>query len=339
MRLNYPDYIKLVKRAYEEKRSKNELSVLLAQSSPAKIRQACLHLYKEHYEKEEHQVIKKDEQILKAFFGPAETGKEFLKLIQGFETDKFRPLDNYLKGNTDNTDQIKLELLAWLIDFQHRPFAVGKEFRLTEEETNFIRGNNEREIQPEADKTVLEEDKEIVEACMEKETADVTLQPQENLAASSIIPLKEDKPKKRYKRAILVFLSFIVCVGGMYALWQYNQNANNVCVYWKDDHYEQVDCNDDPKGRIIITLNREKAKSFRRITQKDTMTEWSIGKAYYIKDSNIIKLYTEAGNYPEDLKRNLRVLTQHIYDNHVHKKDTSGKDSLGRTNIEASNKR
>ncbi|MCP9752262.1 hypothetical protein [Ferruginibacter sp. HRS2-29] len=134
MPLDFADYTKLLKRTYYKRRADNELSLLLAQSTPAKIRQACLHVYKERFEKQDLQALKKDEQLLKDFFGPAEPGKRFLKLIEEFEAHKFKPLDNYLKKDKGNTDKKNLELLAWLIDFRHRPYVFGKNFELNEEE-------------------------------------------------------------------------------------------------------------------------------------------------------------------------------------------------------------
>lgn len=126
----------------------------------------------------------------------------------------------------------------------------------------------------------------------------------------------------------MIFLIFIICTGAVYAIWQQMKNANTVCVYWANDHYEPVSCNEDPKGRIIITMNPEKVRSFRKITREDTITNWSVGKIYYIKDSNTIKLYTGAGSYPEDLNRTLKVLSNYIFENHLRKKETPGKDSL-----------
>src|SRR5882757_1800934 len=131
MRLNHPDYIKLVIEAYKKKRSNTDLSLSLAQSTPAKIKRECLYVYKERYDKT-------DEQLLRTFFGSAEHGRHFLQLIRGFDADKFKPLDNYLKGITEKTDDKNVELLAWLIDFQHRPYVFDKNVFLSEEELSVI---------------------------------------------------------------------------------------------------------------------------------------------------------------------------------------------------------
>ncbi len=84
-----------------------------------------------------------------------ENGKSYLNHIRGFETDKFKPLDNYLKGHTERTDDKNLELLAWLIDFRHRPHIYG---------TNILLNDDELAILGKSKKPVLNEPKVEVRA-------------------------------------------------------------------------------------------------------------------------------------------------------------------------------
>ncbi|MBO9684850.1 MAG: hypothetical protein J7502_19630, partial [Flavisolibacter sp.] len=42
--------------------------------------------------------------------------------IRHFDLDKFKPLSNYLKKGLNTRDK-NVELLAWLIEFEYRPFA------------------------------------------------------------------------------------------------------------------------------------------------------------------------------------------------------------------------
>lgn len=294
MRLHYPDYIRLVKQAYKEKRAGNELSPLLSKSTPASLRKECLNVFQERY-------TNRDEQTIRAFFG---TGRQPIQLIRDFETDRFRPLDNYLKENTENTDTANLELLAWLIDFRHRPWAYDKDFQLSDEEHYFLEHNCQKES--------------------EKDSAPA----QEKVEAAILSGAPAGTAKKKSKRLLIILLLLIIGAGGSYTVWKQWNSANMVCVYWLDDHYEQVSCNEEPKGRSIITMNAEKVKRFKRITRLDTVTAWSIGKLYYVKDSNTIKLFTEDGKYPEDSKRYLRKLSRYMYETYLGKNDASGTDSL-----------
>lgn len=335
MRLNFPDYTKLVSNAYKEKRANNELSPLLAQSTPANIRRECLNVYQERYHK-------KDEQVLRAFFGPAEQGRQFLQSIRGFETDKFKPLDNYLKGNTEKTDDKNVELLAWLIDFHHRPYVFDKNVLLSVEELSITdpSTNNRKKEETESayEDDVLPKNREESGILLKKESVEDAVKKTGTSIPLNVIS-KGNTEKNKSKRAAMILLILIICAGGIYAIWQQEKgkgimkgSVNSICVYWASDHYEQVPCNEETKGRIIIPMNPERVRSFRRITREDTISEWSVGRLYYIKDSNTIKYYTEAGNYPEDLNRNLKVLSHYIFDNHIRKKETAGKDSLAEQN-------
>ncbi|MYY43995.1 hypothetical protein [Elizabethkingia anophelis] len=101
------------------------LSINLEHPTPANLRNECLVLFK-------HGLEKRDESMLKSFFElPLE--KELKPgTIRKFEIGKFKPLNNFLRGYTYTTSNKNIELLAWLIDFPHRPYfkytyAIEKE--------------------------------------------------------------------------------------------------------------------------------------------------------------------------------------------------------------------
>lgn len=335
MRLSHPDYIKLVTKTYFKMRANKELSFLLAHPTRARIRKACMHVYEERY-------LKEDKQVLKDFFGPAEQGKKFLEVIRDFEADRFRPLDNYLREITENTDDTNIELLAWLIDFKYRPFEYGNNVILSDEELSLIDDSvNSPEVSP------VIPDPEPADPEEEENEEDGTnagggenpLMPEGDKGQESEVLSLIDSGKKtegsRLKKAVIIILGLVISIGGVCTFRHYERsgdmaygNAGTGCMYWAKDHYEPVPCNEDARGRIFLPLNEKKMSSFQMITNKDTITEWSIGKIYCIKDSNQYKYYTEGGNYPEDLKRPLKILSRRIYDGYLNKKETPGKDSL-----------
>lgn len=337
MRLSHPDYIKLLMEAYNKKQANNELSLLLAQSAPAKIRQACLHVYKKQYDNGGPQVFKKDERVLTDFFGPAEHGRRFMELIEDFETDRFRPLDNYLKRPAGKkTDERNLELLAWLIDFKHRPYSYDKEFQLSEGEVAFINNNGENQPELVAEENGLQEEENVAAVLSEKKTEEIKYNSKQE-SPNTLPPVPKSITKNKFKRALIILI-LIICTGGIYAVWQQTQggqimgSANMACMYWAYDHYEQVPCNAVQKGRILLPLDEERRKSFRRIMRPDTITEWCIGKIYYISDSGKLKFYTGDGRYPEGLNRNLRILSPYMFNKYLRKKEAQSKDSLGEQN-------
>lgn len=324
MRLNHPDYITLVIEAYNKKRLNNELPPLLIQSTPANIRRECANVYQERYEK-------KDEPALRAFFGPAEHGRKFLAVIQEFDINKFKPLDSYLKGACKKRiNDRNLELLAWLIDFQHRPYAFGMEIVLSEEELYLIQN-----------KTALEPEENDLQKKVDKPKNPLKNEPDE--MEEGLILLKHasenNAGKNKYKRAMIIFLILIICTGGIYAVWQQKQdkkivmgNTNTSCMYWANDHYEMVPCNEEPQGRLILPLNEDKMKNFKRITREDTITDRSVGKIYYIKNNRTIEYYTAGGNHPVYVTRILKVLSPYMFDNYLSKKEASVKDSFAEQN-------
>ncbi len=133
MRLDFPNYRILVLAEFDRKRRSGGLPLSLLQPTPGRIRSECAKVYQERFET-------KDELALRNFFGVAEAGLQYLEWIENFPIDKFRPLTNYLTGGTERTDVKNLELLAWLINFRHRPYWFAKEVLLTDEEMKVLEG-------------------------------------------------------------------------------------------------------------------------------------------------------------------------------------------------------
>lgn len=289
MRLDHPDYIKLLRAAYEQKRRQNQLSLLLAQPTPANIRRECVNVCKEG-------LAKKDEAVLRAFFGPASDQRRFLELIENFATDKFKPLDNYLKGVTATTDDRNLELLAWLIDFPHRPYVYGKEVLLSKEEKAML-GN----------------------PIQESENTVRVNQPFTQYNGSG-------KKKKRRMAALLVIALLIGFSGYQIMVQQFGWsstlnygNAIESCMYWNGEQYVRVSCDDTTMGRLLLPLRIEQVKDFKRITREDTITKRSIGVVHYLKRNGTPEFYTREGYHPIEHTRKLRPLSKYMYEKYLGK--------------------
>ena len=303
MRLDHPDYTRLVTAVYKEKRADGSLSTLLVNSTPANIRKECLNVYHERHDK-------KDDQVLRDFFGPAENDKKRLHSIQIFETGKFKPLDNYLKEKTEKTDHANLELLAWLVNFRHRPYKFGMDVILEENELALF-----------GDLLVREDIKDdpVLGPCMPEEEPPGADGPAETAGPVFKPETSTRKAPRNILKPVLISLSVAIASLGMYALVP-NMNifqsafGSSGCMVWLEDHYEEVPCMEEHKGRLILPLDEKKIKNLRKITRKDTITEQSIGRIFYIKDSNIIKYYTDGGKYPEDLNRSLKKLSRGIFE-------------------------
>ena len=112
----FEEYKKRILLHCDALRSKGMLSGNISLPTPGKLREECGTVYSSR------QLTDSDKQVLRDFFGPSDSTKDFKVTIAGFDIDKFRPLNYYLKDPRIETDAKNIELLAWLTDFQPRPF-------------------------------------------------------------------------------------------------------------------------------------------------------------------------------------------------------------------------
>src|ERR1700744_864175 len=111
----FADYQASVLRCYQEKKAENLLSTNLIQPRPAKLRDECETVLDKRFSK-------KDMHALRSFFGEQSDATAYATAIRRFDVDLFRPLVNFLRGEIKTTDPKNVELLAWLIDFEERPY-------------------------------------------------------------------------------------------------------------------------------------------------------------------------------------------------------------------------
>lgn len=348
MKLAYSDYIKLVVATFNKMKQAGDLSPLLTTITRASIRQECFNIYTERVKKGERE----ETNTLKAFFGVPAVDQDFASVIEYFRLDKFRALEGLIKKGKRNPGSESVELLAWLINFQHRPY--GREVILSDEELAIVNDgkvsitNTPAQEMPEEDheeKTELGDQIDInntVEPSIPKENEENEAEgdPEKNPSTDQVVrnetigkgetgpqePSNGEKGKKR-RRAVIAFLFvFIAFAGGAYTVWQGDNSneltagkANTGCMYWTGVQYEEIRCDDLSKGQLLLPIDREKMKSFHRITQTDTITERSIGKVYYIKNKGTIEFYTAGGMHPIEVTRYLVKLSPYMFDKYLKK--------------------
>jgi hypothetical protein len=328
-------------------RLNNQLSPLLAHPTPANIRRECANVYQERFDK-------KDEPMLRAFFGPPKKEGKFLEHIQEFDVDRFRPLDTFLKeeGKKNISDR-NIDLLAWLIDFKHRPFSFGMEVFLTEKEHQITtEGPVIDPTEDEPNPALTRSSGDVNESGIITGTPIIDTQDPPPSKKEEIVVEKEKEGdiihtiisrikgwKKIYKAAVVVFVSLLVSFGGIYLYSKRDRSeqisfreGNTGCMYWTGDHYDTIPCTENRNGRLVLPIDPEKMKNFQRITREDTITEKLIGKIYYIRINGGREYYTAGGHHPVDVTRTLKVLSRYIFDTHLRKKETSGKESLVESN-------
>ncbi|MBQ0732952.1 hypothetical protein [Aquimarina celericrescens] len=99
-----------------KKEKGGEMSSYLIEPTRKQIKEACLWLLDKRKEKY-------DDRILSRFFKFKE-GENKMHAIERVNGDKFKPIVNFLTGETKSTTPANLELISWLIDFRPRPLSV-----------------------------------------------------------------------------------------------------------------------------------------------------------------------------------------------------------------------
>ena len=117
------DYKKAVISNYHNKKEIGELSLNLSHPTPRKVKDECLIVLRSRTQK-------KDESFIRDFFNSGVESADYSHSITRFDVDKFRPLVKFLKGLIEDTDPRNVELLAWIIDFEPRPYKFGLDYLL-----------------------------------------------------------------------------------------------------------------------------------------------------------------------------------------------------------------
>ncbi|MGN7786006.1 hypothetical protein ACTJIJ_15865 [Niabella sp. 22666] len=328
----FANYSKLLLQDFERKRESNQVPLGLVHLSLAQLRRDCLNVCSKRYER------KKDEAVLESFFGVGYDKTAVLDAIDGCSIDKFRPLVYFLQGRTNNPSKNIIELLAWLIDFEKRPFELGKMY---EEPDTTPHSEKNNTLPPEEfdDKNRVQETKaitsgeyELRERVKKEEEIDeygrtVKVGSNENQEtpvsallsfgtaknAPAIIPTNQPNIKKQVHFKALLWPSALVVVL-VITFFLYRKDS---CMYWAGDHFERISCDQPTNGVLIIPENSERIRNFKRITKPDTLTKKDINRVFYVKLDGELEYFTEGGFHPVYLTRSLKPLSEYIYNTHI----------------------
>ncbi|QJB35504.1 hypothetical protein HF324_31065 [Chitinophaga oryzae] len=290
----YVDYQQLVMQAYEQKKGNNMLPHGLMHLTPANLKDECV-------KKCTMDVNRRDEKIIRDFCGDLNESKSCQVILQRCETDKFRPLVNYLKGKSENTDAKNIELLAWLLDFPDRPWVMGKVISGMDQPA-------ETPIIPE-----IPTIPEIPDSQNSPESSSIpvrmnTFKEGENTGKpTAIAPAGKITRKSTKSLVAAIMLSLVAGTGGMW--WWMQPPATGDCMYWHEDRYEPVACNQRIPNAVIVPRDTLRLKYFRKITRPDTITYRAIGKVWYSKIKGEIEFFTLPGEHPVVFGYQLRPLT------------------------------
>lgn len=306
----YADYQGSILKKLEKEKSAGILSLRLSQPTPAKLKEECIEVCMVRFDGI-------DENILSAFFGKQPDRPAYIKAIKRCETSKFKPMLNFINRRTVNPDTRIVELLAWLIDFEPRPWDMNKKYESDSEELIIRKGGQQK---GEDDKASAETKVEAHKPGIDKKRLQTATNP--NLSAQLNSSFKPDTKKINNKRVLLVVALCLLLVSSFYFFSKRENTGNKqdkeqACMYWSFDHYEPVSCNKKMGDIMVIALDTVKQKYFKKIMKEDTITYNSIGKLWYIKINNKLEYYTARGKHPLNPTLILKPITAHIIDTWV----------------------
>ncbi|MBC7641862.1 MAG: hypothetical protein H7174_05915 [Flavobacterium sp.] len=271
------NYKKQIKAKFELEKIGSNADFCL-NPSPANFRKWCSVIF-------DSRLNTTDEDIFRKFFTWNENEDKYLK-IKNFDSDKFRPFQNFLIKNTDISQLESLNLIAVLLDFKPRPFS---KFRLNsgiaEVNNNIIRFSiSEDIVKPKSDKISFQ------------------------IANKSKINFN--------KIGIVLSICFIF---GLIIKWQMPEKN---CMIWKSNHYETTDCDNiiqEVLANNPVAIDQNDLENFKKIeVNKSTIffrnnqpCVW-YGKSVFGK----YEFFSNCGLHPETGKT-LKPISKYIIDKYV----------------------
>ena len=295
------DYKEAIKAKYEEEKSGDYASFLI-NPSRAKLRDLCIILFTENSTSD-------DLRIFRNFFGF--DFRDGISTELKKQTDKFRPLETFFKGETDLTDISGIDLAAILVRYNKRP--IHRFLKLTDN-TIVLEEKTSYSI---VDKNVnfnFEEDKEYRTAVVIpnnpiKKTFLPRLSLQQFQQQTISVP--------QFFKALVLLM---VVLASFYGIKELLFPAKD-CMQWSNDHYELVDCSSSVQGissrNEIIPIKKEELDLKKiKVTQQTPFFQNNKAIVWYCKKNDKIEYFSASGFHPENGKP-LKPISQYIIDKYI----------------------
>lgn len=283
----FEEYQEKVLQDYKKK-SEKKLLRQFERITPALLKREFVNILKERKEYD------KDILTLRAFFGPDERGRGYERIIEDFPTPSFRALSNFFREEK-KPDRINTELIAWLIDYEPRPYAERDAYAISSPKPKHVENQPDQSGQ----EVLIVDNKNIQEEEKPK-------QDQNRDLGEDKVPLI---PKKYYKTIGAFVAAFVAIIIAYFSF-----SNNKKCMYWTGDRYVAIDCSARIPNTIILDLDVRKIAHFRRITRPDTLTKKDIGRVWRSKRSGKVSFFTDSGSNPVDTNLRLLPLTTYMLD-------------------------
>lgn len=295
------DYKEAIKAKYDEEKSGDYASFLI-NPSRAKLRDLCIILFTENSTSD-------DLRIFRNFFGF--DFRDGISTELKKQTDKFRPLETFFKGETDLTDISGIDLAAILVRYNKRP--IHRFLKLTDN-TIVLEEKTSYSI---VDKNVnfnFEEDKEnrtavVIPNNPIKKTFLPRLSLQQFQQQTISVP--------QFFKALVLLM---VVLASFYGIKELFFPAKD-CMQWSNDHYELVDCSSSVQGissrNEIIPIKKEELDLKKiKVTQQTPFFQNNKAIVWYCKKNDKIEYFSASGFHPENGKP-LKPISQYIIDKYI----------------------
>lgn len=312
----FSEYKTQVINSYERKRKAGTLSFNLLHLTPARVKKECIAVLLERS-------LAADERILNNFFGNSSSLEEYTIRIKKTHPDKFRPLINHLKEKTENPDDRNIELLAWLIDFNPRPYLFGHDYRNKTEGPLKTNGENQNEVN---ESLIREAPIEIFDRLKAGNNSS------EESGQTKVFAIEKKKgeildvkPASRLSNKIKAVASLevvgILCMVLLLSFGKIGFFKEKNCMYWTGNRYEQTYFDQKIPNVQIVALDTFRLNYFRKIVRLDTLKESCVGKIWYSKIAKKVEFFTTGGMHPEHVEKPLKPVSKYIFNKYILKKE------------------
>ncbi len=271
------EYMKAVKLKYEEEKT-SDYSSFLINPSRAKLRTLCIERMKTN--------LSPDDLLSFTLFFGFDFDLENLNKLKS-QTDKFRPIETFLKGETELSDIEGINIAAFLVDYNPRPF------------NRFLKNGVSHEIKK---RSVSSVDKQ-------------------NRMVSNNFDLVESTANKVNNMLVKKKIVFFVVLLSLFFMGYTIKDmifSDKECMKWETDHYEAVDCKNKQVGIgqfvAIIPIDESTIKLKKLDSNKKLhFFKNEIPIVWYCKKDGTVELFNSHGFHPETGKP-LKPITQYIID-------------------------
>ncbi|HMK07341.1 MAG TPA: hypothetical protein VK476_07420 [Flavobacterium sp.] len=274
---------------YEKVKQENYARFLI-NPTRAGLRDLCIILLQD-----EEKATKVDRKIFADFIG-FEYGAGIQRLKK--ETDKFRPLATFLRGETALSDIAAADMVALLVDYEARPYS------------KYL-----REVFP------IEEISNAENIELQQPGAEIfTPKTGGPMVGLSSLPEEKKEKKKFWKRKEVIIIIFSVAILAVYPIKKEIFPAKE-CMQWNTDHYEEVVCEGKEIGFAKINPifdKNEDLLDFKKIavSRKTVFFKDNQPLVWYVKQGGVCEYFNGPGLHPVSGKP-LLPITKYMIEKHV----------------------